>query len=207
MGRMDETTKPEGSEVTDVLTTPEEWRRFLERYDERYMKSEASDRELVDLLDEDQLDLLEEEGRLEQWLGEAPAREEELAAAEERLGVRFPPSLRGFFLASNGWKRVKGWVDLVQPCGDVAWMRESEAGPDLIQIYGEDPDNDDYVQLFRRSIEVAAGEDLWLLDPTDVGPDGEWAAYLFAPKYGDLQEFSSFSALFHDGYEDMEDDE
>ena len=26
----------------------------------------------------------------------------------------------------------------------------------------------------------------------------------FAPKYGDLQEFSSFSALFHDGYEDMD---
>ncbi|MET9049637.1 SMI1/KNR4 family protein [Streptomyces bacillaris] len=207
MGRMDETTVPEDSEVTDVLTTPEEWRRFLERYDERYMRSEASDQELVDLLDEDQLDLLEEDGRLEQWLGEAPAREEELAAAEERLGVRFPPSLRGFFLASNGWKRVKGWVDLVQPCSEVAWMRDSGAGPDLIQIYGEDPDNDDYVQLFRRSVEVAAGEDLWLLDPTDAGPDGEWAAYLFTPKYGDLQEFSSFSELFHDGYEDMEDDE
>ncbi len=87
---------------------------------------------------------------------------------EERLGVRFPPSLRGFFLASNGWKRVKGWVDLVHPCGDVVWMRDSDAGSDLIRIYGEDPDNDDYVQLFRRCVEVAAGEDFWLLDPTDV---------------------------------------
>ncbi len=61
---MDETTQPEDSEVTDVLTAPEEWRRFLEQYDERYMKEEASDRELADLLDEDQWDLLEEEGRL-----------------------------------------------------------------------------------------------------------------------------------------------
>ncbi|MFJ9569216.1 SMI1/KNR4 family protein [Streptomyces bacillaris] len=203
MSRMDETTKPEDSEVTDILTTPEEWRRFLEQYDERYMKEEASDRELADLLDEDQWDLLEEEGRLEQWLGEAPAGEQELVVVEERLGVRLPPSLRGFFLASNGWKRVKGWVDLVHPCGDVVWMRDSDAGSDLIRIYGEDPDNDDYVQLFRRCVEVAAGEDFWLLDPTDVGPDGEWAAYLFTPKYGDLEEFSSFSALFHDGYEDM----
>ncbi|NEE61097.1 SMI1/KNR4 family protein, partial [Streptomyces sp. SID8455] len=65
----------------------------------------------------------------------------------------------------------------------------------VIRIYGEDPANDDYVQLFRRSIEVAGGDDFWLLDPTSAGPDGEWAAYLFAPKYGDLQEFSSFSAL------------
>ncbi|MFJ9259579.1 SMI1/KNR4 family protein [Streptomyces bacillaris] len=203
MSRMDETTQPAGSEVTDVLTTPEEWRRFLEQYDERYMKEEASDQELADLLDEGQWDLLEEEGRLEQWLGEAPAGKQELAAAEERLGVRFPSGLRGFFLASNGWKRVKWWVDLVHPCGEVVWMRDSDAGSDLIRIYGEDPDNDDYVQLFRRCVEVAAGEDFWLLDPTDAGPDGEWAAYLFTPKYGDLEEFPSFSALFHDGYEDM----
>ncbi|MEU1322797.1 SMI1/KNR4 family protein [Streptomyces microflavus] len=204
MTRMDETTKAADSGVTYALTTPEEWRGFLERYDERYMKNEASDQELADLLDEDEWDLLEEEGRLERWLGEAPFPEDELAAAEERLGVRFPPSLRGFFLASNGWKRVKGWVDLVHPCGEVAWMRDSDAGSGVIRIYGEDPANDDYVQLFRRSIEVAGGEDFWLLDPTSAGPDGEWAAYLFAPKYGDLQEFSSFSALFHDGYEDMD---
>ncbi|MFJ7061537.1 SMI1/KNR4 family protein [Streptomyces griseobrunneus] len=199
---MEETAKAEGSGVNDVPTTPEEWRGFLERWDERYMKNEASDQELADLLDDDQWDLLEE-GRLEQWLGEAPSSEEELAAVEERLGVRLPPSLRGFFLASNGWKRVKGWADLVHPCGEVAWMRDSDAGSDLIRIYGENPANDDYVQLFRQCIEVAAGEDLWLLDPTAVGPDGEWTAYLFAPKYGDLQEFSSFSALFHDGYADM----
>ncbi|MFI8161503.1 SMI1/KNR4 family protein [Streptomyces microflavus] len=204
MTRMDETTKAADSGVTDTLTTPEEWRGFLGRYDERYMKNEASDQELADLLDEDEWDLLEEEGRLEQWLGEAPSSDEELAAAEELLGVRFPPSLRGFFLASNGWKRVKGWVDLVRPCGEVAWMRDSDAGSSVIRIYGEDPANDDYVQLFRRSIEVAGGEDFWLLDPTSAGPDGEWSAYLFAPKYGDLQEFSSFSALFHDGYEDMD---
>ncbi|MCX4654307.1 SMI1/KNR4 family protein [Streptomyces microflavus] len=204
MTRMDETTKAADSGVTDTLTTPEEWRGFLERYDERYMKNEASDQELADLLDEDEWDLLEEEGRLERWLGEAPSPEEELAAAEERLGARFPPSLRGFFLASNGWKRVKGWVDLVRPCGEVTWMRDSDAGSSVMRIYGEEPANDDYVQVFRRCIEVAGGEDFWLLDPTAVGPDGEWTAYLFAPKYGDLQEFSSFSALFHDGYEDMD---
>ncbi|MFF6909014.1 SMI1/KNR4 family protein [Streptomyces sp. NPDC012389] len=204
MSRMSETTGADESEVAAVLTTPEEWRGFLQRYDERYMQHRASDRELIGLLDEGQLEVLEEEGRLEPWLGEAPAREEDLAAAEERLGVRFPPSLRAFFLASDGWKRVEGWVDLVHPCGSVSWMRDGDDGGSVIEVYDEIPDNDDYVRLFRRSVEVARGEDYWLLDPTDTGPDGEWAAYLFAPKYGDLSEFPNFSALFHDGYDDMD---
>lgn len=198
MGGVNET------EATDVLTTSEEWRAYLGRYDERYLKSLASDQELVDLLDESELEVLEEEGRLERWLGEKAASEEAVVAAEGRLGVRFPPSLRGFLQASDGWPRVSGWVDLVYPCGRISWMRDSDAGASLIPLYSEDADHDDIVQLFRRSVEVAGGEDVWLLDPTDVGPDGEWAAYLFTPKYGDLEEFTSFSALFHDGYEDME---
>lgn len=187
-----------------VLTTSQQWRGYLGRYDERYLKNVASDQELVDLLEESELEVLEEEGRLERWLGEEPASQEAVVAAEERLGVRFPPSLRGFLLASNGWPRVSGWVDLVYPCGRISWMRDSDAGASLIPLYGEDADHDDIVQLFRRSVEVAGGEDVWLLDPTDVGPDGEWAAYLFTPKYGELDEFTSFSALFHDGYEDMD---
>ncbi|MFD8378464.1 SMI1/KNR4 family protein [Streptomyces sp. NPDC059679] len=201
---MNNTNAANEAAETAVLTTPQAWREFLGRYDERYMNNHASDQELVDLLEEDELEVLEEEGRLERWLGEEPASEVAVVAAEERLGVRFPPSLRGFLLASDGWTRVSGWVDLVYPCGRIGWMRDSDTGARLIQIYSENADNDDYVQLFRRSVEVAAGEDVWLLDPTDVGPDGEWTACLFTPKYGDVQEFPSFSDLFHDGYEDMD---
>ncbi|MFY0512689.1 SMI1/KNR4 family protein [Streptomyces anulatus] len=204
---MSETTEPEENEVVGVLTTPQEWRAFLERYGELYMKVRADDDELVDLLDEDQLEALDRGERVEPWLGEAPAREEALVASEERLGVRFPPSLRGFFLASDGWTCLDAWVDGVHPCGRVVWMRDSEAGWRVTETYDSIPGNEDDVQLFRRSIEIARGEDFWLLDPTDVGPDGEWAAYAFAPKYGDTSKYRSFSTLFNSGYADMEEDQ
>ncbi|MEV7459746.1 SMI1/KNR4 family protein [Streptomyces rubiginosohelvolus] len=202
-----ETTEPEENEVADAPTTPEEWRVFLERYGELYVKVRADERELVDLLDEEQLDALDQDERVEAWLGEAPAREEALAAAEERLGVRFPPGLRGFFLASDGWTRLDGWVDGVHPCDRVVWMRDSEAGGRVTEIYASISGNEEVVELFRRSVEIARGEDYWLLDPTDVGPDGEWAAYEFTPKYGDTTKYPSFSALFHSGLESMEEDE
>ncbi|MFF9079604.1 SMI1/KNR4 family protein [Streptomyces rubiginosohelvolus] len=202
-----ETTEPEENQVAAAPTPPEEWRVFLERYGELYVKVRADERELVDLLDEEQLDALDQDERVEAWLGEAPAREEALAAAEERLGVRFPPGLRGFFLASDGWTRLDGWVDGVHPCDRVVWMRDSEAGGRVTEIYASISGNEEVVELFRRSVEIARGEDYWLLDPTDVGPDGEWAAYEFTPKYGDTTKYPSFSALFHSGLESMEEDE
>ncbi|MEU1488379.1 SMI1/KNR4 family protein [Streptomyces sp. NPDC005752] len=198
-----ETSEPEDHVVAAALTTPEEWREFLERYGERYLKDSASSEELVDLLDDDQLEVLDRGGRVELWLGEAPAREEALAASEERLGLRFPPSLRGFYLASDGWTRLDAWVSGVYPCGSVLWMRDGDAGRRVTEIYDSIPGNEDDVRLFRRSLEIAGGEDFWLLDPTDVGPDGEWAAYEFAPKYGNPTKYPSFSALFHSGYENM----
>ncbi|MFI7329416.1 SMI1/KNR4 family protein [Streptomyces rubiginosohelvolus] len=202
-----ETTEPEENEVAAAPTTPEEWRAFLERYGELYVKVRADERELVDLLDEEQLDALDQDERVEAWLGEAPAREEALAAAEERLGVRFPPGLRGFFLASDGWTRLDGWVDGVHPCDRVVWMRDSEAGGRVTEIYASISGNEEVVELFRRSVEIARGEDYWLLDPTDVGSDGEWAAYEFTPKYGDTTKYPGFSALFRSGFESMEEDE
>ncbi|MFD4126365.1 SMI1/KNR4 family protein [Streptomyces globisporus] len=204
---MTDTTEPEENAVADAPTTPEEWRVFLERYGELYVKVRAGEQELVDLLDDEQLDALDQDERVEAWLGEAPARDEALAAAEERLGVRFPAGLRGFFLASDGWTRLDGWVDGVHRCDRVVWMRDSEAGGRVTEIYASIPGNEEVVELFRRSVEIARGEDYWLLDPTDVGPDGEWAAYEFTPKYGDTTKYPSFSALFHSGFESMEEDE
>ncbi|ARF63604.1 MULTISPECIES: SMI1/KNR4 family protein [Streptomyces] len=206
MARMSETAECEENDVAPVLTTPEEWRGFLKRYGELYVKVRADDEEVEDLLDEEQSEALDRGERVVPWLGETPAREEALAASEERLGVRFPPSLRGFFLASDGWMPLDGWVDGIHPCDRVVWMRDSEAGSRVIGTYASIPGNEDEVRLFRRSVEIARGEDYWLLDPTDVGPDGEWAAYEFAPKYGDITEYPGFSALVHSGYESMEED-
>ncbi|MEU5715854.1 SMI1/KNR4 family protein [Streptomyces sp. NPDC020403] len=203
---MSQTTGPEENDIGGALTTPEEWRVFLERYGELYVKARADEEELVDLLDADQLEALDRGERIVPWLGGAAAREAALVASEERLGIQFPPSLRGFFLASDGWTSLDAYVDGVHSCDRVVWMRDSEPGRRVTETYESIPGNEDDVQLFRRSVEIARGEDFWLLDPTDVGPDGEWAAYEFAPKYGDPTKYPSFFALFHSGYEDMEED-
>ncbi|HLS33152.1 MAG TPA: SMI1/KNR4 family protein, partial [Brevibacterium sp.] len=143
------------------------------------------------------------------WLGRAPAAEESVAAAERRLGVQFPPSLRGFLLSSDGWLRTGDWVDRVYSCAELDWMRNTGTGVNLLEVYrGSD---EELEQLFERVLEVASGEDVWLLDPTDVAPDGEWRAYLFEPKYGDLEEFTGFVALFERSrelmVEDLDEDE
>ncbi|MGW6061909.1 SMI1/KNR4 family protein [Streptomyces sp. NPDC055189] len=202
-----ETTGSDEHVVAAVLTTPQEWRCFLEHYGERYLKNAADEDALADLLDEDQLDTPDRGERIDLWLSEAPARVEALAGSEKRLGVRFPPSLRGFFLASDGWRHLDAWVDGVHPCGRVSWMRDGDAGRRVTEVYESIPGNEDDVRTFRRFLEIARGEDFWLLDPTDVGPDGEWAAYELAPKYGAPTRCPSFSPLCHSQYESMDEDE
>jgi hypothetical protein len=51
---------------------------------------------------EDELAGVDEVQRENRWLGYEPAGEEAVRAAEERLGVRLPPSYRNFLLTSNG---------------------------------------------------------------------------------------------------------
>ncbi|MFD3792092.1 SMI1/KNR4 family protein [Streptomyces cyaneofuscatus] len=198
---MSGTTEPEVGAAGAAPATPHDWRAFLEEYGQRYlMNHDGAD----ELLDEDQADALDRGERIAVWLGAEPAREEVLAAAEERIGLRLPPSLRSFFLTSDGWEHLDGWVDGVHPSGRAGWMRDSEDGARVIEVYASIAGNEDDVSLFRRSVEIAKGEDYWLLDPTDVGPDGEWAAYEFTPKYGDTTRFPSFAAMFHSSFEDMD---
>ncbi|MDA0564994.1 SMI1/KNR4 family protein [Streptomonospora sp. S1-112] len=173
--------------------TPEEWRAYLLMYGDIYLRT----------ANEYRLPGITEEQRRTRWLGRAPATEEAVAAAEERLGVRLPPSLRAFLKASDGWPAVDGWTEAVCSCAELAWMRESEGSDYIVDMYRDLGEADEYVALFERALEVAYGEDLWLLDPARVNADGEWGAVLFEVKYGELKEFPDFIALVHDSYATM----
>src|SRR5690242_16133559 len=83
---MTDTHEPAEKEVAGSPATPQQWRVFLDRYGELYVKLHADDEGLAALLDGDQLEALDQGGRVKAWLGQAPAREEVLAASEERLG-------------------------------------------------------------------------------------------------------------------------
>ena len=178
----------ESGAAAPALTTPQEWRRYLREYSELYLRT----------ANEYQRARLDPEQAAARWMGHEPATEEAVAAAEQRLGVRFPPSFRSFLLTTDGWDGVGGWVGLVYGCEDISWLRDTDWGKEFIDIYSEDSDgNDEYVTLFQRSLEITNGEDFWFLDPTETGPDGEWAGYLFTPKYGELERCAGFAELFH----------
>lgn len=174
-----------------ALTTPDAWHTYLAEYGRLY----------IDNLDDDSFEQLDDQQETG-WFGRQPADERAVAAVEERLGHSLPPSLRAFLLTTDGWTAVKGWVDEIFGCADLRWFRDEHRGAYLISLYEDDPDGEDMAKLFARSLLIAAGEDVWLLDPAEVDADGEWAAAEYQPKYGDLNLYPRFSALMADSMAD-----
>lgn len=153
------------------------------------------------------------------WLGYGPATEEMIGAAERRLGTRLPPSYRQFLAISDGWRNTSPFIDDLLPVGEVGWFRDVSrdwlmawaggAGVDqegLAVLLGERPAEEDEgepdvmpeVTLMVRALQISGRGDsaVLLLDPADVGPDGEWRGYFFANWRGELGGGSpSFAAL------------
>jgi hypothetical protein len=100
----------------------------------------------------------------------APATQAQIAHEEARLEVRLPPSLRSFYLHSNGYGRVGDFIWTVRPVEQIGWMRDVE--PELYDILFEDD------PASARSLVVSGEADAswWLLDPGDVDGRGEWRA-------------------------------
>lgn len=165
---------------TDRPCTAEQWRVYLAGYST----------DLLRVADAGRLDQLGDERRASGWLGFAGAGEEALAAVEGRLGVTLPPGYRGFLEASDGWLEMGPFVWTMRTTADVGWLRDVEPGMC-------DP-GDEVGDLLARALVVSADADAcyWLLDPTDVSDDGEWAAYVWASWYPGLGDrFDSFAEL------------
>ncbi|MFE0687370.1 SMI1/KNR4 family protein [Streptomyces xiamenensis] len=168
--------------------TPQEWRAYLAEYSEWYLSS----------LDEDEPGEVTQEQLDARWLGHDPADERTIAAAEERLGVALPPSLRAFLLTSDGWGRVAEWIDALRPCAEFGWFRDEHTGW-VSEDGGEEED------VFRYGLQITRGEDVFLLDTSDVLENGEYRAYLLAVKYGELSDpCDSFSELLTVGREEIQ---
>ena len=100
----------------------------------------------------------------------APATEAQIVREEARLGVRLPPSLRTFYLQSNGHGVVGNFVWAVRSVEQIGWFRDVE--PDLFDIL---VDSD---AAIARCLLVSGEADAsyWLLDPGEVDSRGEWRA-------------------------------
>ena len=191
----------EDDEYGTLPVTSEEWRPYLAEYSAWYL-SEPVNREHA-------WRHLSEAQRQAEWMGREPATAEQIADAEQRLGIALPPSLRGFLLASNGWGPVSEWTDGLCSAAEIEWFRDdNEAFIDGYLGGAEDvgEEVDEETDLFLNALSVAYGEDTILLDTLHKSPDGEYEAYLLAVKYGELHETcSSFSAAIAKGRAQIED--
>lgn len=185
-----------GTYPASLPVTAEEWRAYLTEYSDWFV------RVIEDTVPVMRLSAGQARAP---WLGNQPATPEMIAATEERLGVRLPPSLRGFLLASNGWGHMMAaGVDAISSCDEIDWFRNTHPGffPEEAELAGRE-DHHVYA-IFARCLNVAQGSDAFLLDTGEVSAEGEYDAYLFAIKYGALASpCKSFGELIALGREEV----
>ncbi|MFJ7527937.1 SMI1/KNR4 family protein [Streptomyces griseus] len=160
--------------------TVAEWRAFLSDYNVRHINSDEL-RQAV----EEHRQVISEERLAAGWAGAEPAGEGAIVAAEERLGVRLPPSYRNFLQVSDGWENI-GAVDLLE-VGDIDWFADLCA--DLIEAWSDLDHFVDHLALLKRCLLI--GEDnggsgcYWQLHADSVEESGEWTAYVWWPGSGE----------------------
>ncbi|WP_258348132.1 SMI1/KNR4 family protein [Saccharopolyspora gregorii] len=169
-----------------VPVTLLEWQQFLRGYSDDYLRM-ATDEEAA------RLDDVQRENR---WLGYEPASEEALRGAEKRLDVRLPPSYRNFLLASNGWRDIDPELSELFRIDEIGWFAEKD--PELLTAWTE-AGLEGLVEQVKPCLMVSDWSDCavyWLLDPTTIGPNGEWTAYEWATGDGSYPSpYPSFGAL------------
>ncbi|MFF3916022.1 SMI1/KNR4 family protein [Streptomyces sp. NPDC001852] len=157
-------------------TTAFDWRSFLLRWSGEWADS---------LPDGETRGEDDEAARRARWLGFPPASEERIAAMEERLGRRMPPSYREFLEVSDGWRHAGGFVWLLAGTGDAHWHANESELADMFEEYLDEdsgPEERREADLWRRGLQLDVESDATyvLLDPEDVDEDGEWAVYTWA---------------------------
>ncbi|OPC77181.1 hypothetical protein B4N89_42280 [Embleya scabrispora] len=146
------------------------------------------------------------------WLGFPGADEERLAALETRIGRRLPPSYRSFLALTDGWLHAGNFVRRLAGTAEVAPLSETDA-----ELYTEYDgflweDDDPTEEMIHRSrmwhralrIDAEADAGILMLDPGDVGPDGEWAVYSWHSwRAESARRFETFRAFMQDKYREF----
>lgn len=143
-------------------------------------------------------------------LGFPGADEADIAAAEARLGTRFPPSYREFLKASNGWEAMgaaapgKLWSTT-----EIEWL--SVRNQELIEDAGTfecGPEMHLAQQLrdpcwyhgpyMERALEISDWGDacILFLCPDVVTPEGEWECWEYASWHPGAHRYPSFGHWF-----------
>ncbi|MBB6439713.1 hypothetical protein HNQ79_006225 [Streptomyces candidus] len=124
---------------------------------------------------------------------------------EARLGRKMPPSYREFLRVSDGWRHAGQFVVELAGTGAARWHQDAMGlGKDFDEAWGEEGNPEEVramVGLWSRALQLDVESDavFVLLDPEDVGPDGEWAVRVWAYwRASDPQRYPSFAAYMVD---------
>lgn len=179
-----------------------DWRAFLGRWQAEW----------VPRTDEDDDEGEGDEGAVSA-LGRDGAGESVIAAAEERLGARLPASYREFLAVTDGWHVDEtAGVYRLGGAADIDWFRDPyDVSPVYEENLGDRPREEDVLLagMWRRALRLETDSDMShaLLDPGDIGPDGEWALYVFKGWSGEPPDrHPSFRAYMEAMYRDFHSD-
>ncbi|APS19106.1 cell wall assembly protein [Streptomyces sp. Tue 6075] len=130
-------------------------------------------------------DRADEAARQDRWLGFPAAPEERIAALEERLGRRLPPSYREFLAVSDGWRHAGGFITLLAGTAEARWHDDASGLAAMFEEYLDDdpaPEELRDVEVWRRGLQLDVESDAThvVLDPEDVDENGEWAVCTWA---------------------------
>lgn len=164
----------------------EEWQSFLERVSQDVLQE-------PDEFAEDLPAGAAESG----WLGAAGATEEEIAEAEQRLGIALPSGYRAFLETTNGFGPVGLFVRRLRPVQELAWLGDED--PELVAIWAEEGED----RLAPTLVVSDAYDDARvLLNPGVRDEAGEWRAWFFAHWVPGAQEFGSFRELLEHSHDE-----
>jgi hypothetical protein len=140
------------------------------------------------------------------WVGFEGASEEEIADAEQRLGVSFPPGYRAFLQTTNGFGPVGAFVRRLRPANELVWLPDEDPG--VVEIWAEIEGVPAAESSVARTLVVSDEYDdaRALLNPSTVDEAGEWEAWFFAHWADGFVPYPSFRALLeheHESFVDM----
>jgi hypothetical protein len=154
------------------------------------------------------------------WLGATPATDDQLTAAQHKLGIALPPSYRAFLRVSNGWGRATQSVAELWDTCKLNWFRKSHRdwitayiGPLKYAPPEQIPDADYFSygsnatmfkpQHFKETLQISGVGDaaVYLLNPQVITKDGEWEAWFLANWSPGVIRYRSFRELMEAEYQ------
>ena len=145
-----------------------------------------------------------------EWLGFPGASEEQIVAAETRLGVTLPPSYRDFLKVTNGWRDSPGTLKF-RSTEEIDWFcvesqdwidewnylfRNQEIGDEEYFSYGQGWKQKLRIEYMQTALQISDYDDgdVFLLNPQIIHHE-EWEAWILSTHYGGAKRFRSFQEM------------